>query len=77
MVAAYLAGFSIVQHMISDIIKFIRTWLPRYLDDTRSFLTVAIGCTEGQHRSVYIVEQLAQRFSDHKPLLVLHHTQAI
>jgi UPF0042 nucleotide-binding protein len=76
-VAAYLAGFPLVQHMISDISQFIRTWLPRYLDDTRSYLTVAIGCTGGQHRSVYVVEQLAQRFNDHQPLLVRHRTQAI
>ncbi len=74
-VAAYLASFDAVRQLIDDISAFIRKWLPRYMEDTRSYLTVAIGCTGGQHRSVYVVEQLAQRFADHKPLLVRHRTQ--
>lgn len=74
-VAAYLASFDAVRQLIDDIAGFIRKWLPRYMEDTRSYLTVAIGCTGGQHRSVYVVEQLAQRFADHKPLLVRHRTQ--
>jgi UPF0042 nucleotide-binding protein len=74
-VAAYLASFESVVQMIDDITGFIRKWLPRYVQDTRSYLTVAIGCTGGQHRSVYVVEQLAQRFNDHVPLLVRHRTQ--
>jgi UPF0042 nucleotide-binding protein len=74
-VAAFLSGFEAVGQMIDDITGFIRKWLPRYMQDTRSYLTVAIGCTGGQHRSVYVVEQLSQRFSDHTPLLVRHRTQ--
>jgi UPF0042 nucleotide-binding protein len=74
-VAAFLSGFEAVGQMIDDISAFIRKWLPRYMQDTRSYLTVAIGCTGGQHRSVYVVEQLSQRFSDHTPLLVRHRTQ--
>lgn len=74
-VADWLAGFDIVGAMIDDITAFIRRWLPQYTADTRNYLTVAIGCTGGQHRSVYVVEQLAERFSDHKPLLVRHRTQ--
>jgi RNase adapter protein RapZ len=38
-------------------------WLPAFEDDQRSYLTVAIGCTGGQHRSVYAVETLARRFA--------------
>ena len=49
--------------MVAQIGAFIRRWLPAYGDDQRSYLTVAIGCTGGQHRSVYLVEQLAQRYS--------------
>jgi len=74
-VAEYLGSCEAVVRMIDDIAGFIRKWLPLYMQDTRSYLTVAIGCTGGQHRSVYVVEQLAQRFSDHSPLLVRHRTQ--
>jgi len=74
-VAQWLAGFNAVGQMIDDVAAFIRKWLPQYMLDTRSYLTVAVGCTGGQHRSVYVVEQLAQRFSDHEPLLVRHRVQ--
>jgi len=71
-VAQWLAGFDEVARMIDDIARFLRTWLPRYVLNTRSYLTVAIGCTGGQHRSVYIVERLAEHFADHAPMLVRH-----
>ena len=71
-VAQWLAQFGSVENMVEDISSFIRRWLPLYLQDTRNYLTIAIGCTGGQHRSVYVVEQLALRFSDHSPLLVRH-----
>ena len=74
-VADWLAGFDDVGQMIDDINAFIRKWLPRYTEDTRSYLTVAIGCTGGKHRSVYVVESLAKRFADHHPLLVRHRNQ--
>lgn len=74
-VAAWLRGFDEVEQMIEDIEGFIRRWLPRYMQDTRSYLTVAVGCTGGQHRSVYIVEELSRRFADHQPLLVRHRAQ--
>lgn len=74
-VATWLAGFDIVNQMIDDITDYLHRWLPRYTQDTRSYLTVAIGCTGGQHRSVYVVEQLAKRFADHDPLLIRHRAQ--
>lgn len=74
-VADWLAGFDDVQQMITDIESFIRKWLPRYTEDTRSYLTVAIGCTGGKHRSVYVVEALARHFADHTQLLVRHRNQ--
>jgi UPF0042 nucleotide-binding protein len=74
-VADWLAGFDDVQQMIADIEGFIRKGLPRYTDATRRYLTVAIGCTGGKHRSVYVVEALAHHFADHSQLLVRHRNQ--
>ncbi|MDO9025633.1 RNase adapter RapZ [Zwartia sp.] len=74
-VAQWLESFADVGQMVDDIDAFIRKWLPRYTEDTRSYLTVAIGCTGGKHRSVYVVEALAKRFASHQPLLVRHRNQ--
>ena len=62
-VIEYLARAPIVGDMIDDIDRFIDKWLPSYHADNRHYLTVAIGCTGGQHRSPYVVEQLATRFA--------------
>lgn len=53
--------------LIDDIEGYLRKWLPSYLNEQRSYVTVAIGCTGGQHRSVYVAETLATRFL-HSPL---------
>ena len=74
-VANWLKSFADVENMIDDIEGFIRKWLPRYTEDTRSYLTVAVGCTGGKHRSVYIVEALAKRFTAQQHLLVRHRHQ--
>ena len=74
-VADWLADFDEVGQMIDDIETFIRKWLPYYTEDTRSYLTIAIGCTGGQHRSVYVVESLAKRFIDHEHTLIRHRNQ--
>ncbi len=71
-VAAYLQGYSEVDDMFRHIEQFISHWLPALLRDHRSYVTVAIGCTGGQHRSVYLVEQLAQAFSQHWVTLKRH-----
>jgi UPF0042 nucleotide-binding protein len=71
-VIAFLAAAPMVQDMIDDIAGFVARWLPAYVSDNRSYLTVAIGCTGGQHRSVYCVEQLALRFASHDSVLIRH-----
>ena len=62
-VAEFLAQHGEVTVMEEQIAAFLRHWLPHMLDDHRSYVTVAIGCTGGQHRSVYLVERLAKAFS--------------
>ena len=62
--------------MREDIHRFIATWLPCFIRDNRNYLTVAIGCTGGQHRSVYIAEWLAREFADRVRVLVRHRTLA-
>ena len=49
--------------MFADIVGFLEHWIPELIRTNRSYLTIAIGCTGGQHRSVYLVERLAQHFS--------------
>ena len=65
-----------VLKMRDDIARFVETWLPAYIRDNRSYLTVGIGCTGGQHRSVYIAEWLAQHFADRARVLVRHRELA-
>jgi UPF0042 nucleotide-binding protein len=60
-VQTFLSGESEVGRMIDDIHEFLSTWIPKYEAFERSYLTVAIGCTGGQHRSVYVAETLAER----------------
>lgn len=61
-----------VARMESDLRRFIGDWLPAYISDNRAYLTVAIGCTGGQHRSVYLAERLATHFRGSARVLVRH-----
>jgi len=61
-----------VNEMFTDILNFIEKWLPNFVADNRSYLTVAIGCTGGQHRSVYLSEKLARHFEQQQQTLVRH-----
>jgi UPF0042 nucleotide-binding protein len=58
--------------MFNDIRDFITRWLPCFIADNRSYFTVAIGCTGGQHRSVFLAEKLAQHFKSEQQVLVRH-----
>lgn len=62
-VADFLSVEPEVQAMQAQIIDFVERWLPSMVRDHRSYVTVAIGCTGGQHRSTYLVEELAMHFS--------------
>ena len=56
----FLSAIPEVNAMADDIIRFVQNWLPHYIADGRSYLTIAIGCTGGQHRSVYLINRLGQ-----------------
>ena len=71
-VAAYLREQPEVAEMLGQIEAFLARWLPAFVEDQRSYLTVAIGCTGGQHRSVFFAETLAARFAAHAATLVRH-----
>ena len=71
-VIAYLEAAPEVERMYADIYHFVASWLPDYARDNRNYLTVAIGCTGGRHRSVYLVERLAKAFSPRYQVLVRH-----
>ena len=68
-VKEFLEKISEVVAMESDITHFIEKWLPHYIADGRSYLTIAIGCTGGQHRSVYLVNRLSAHFKAKKDLI--------
>jgi len=72
-VKAFLDAAPAVQEMIDDIVEFLHKWIPRYQDSQRSYLTVAIGCTGGMHRSVYVAEAIAARLTAHA--IRTHHNE--
>lgn len=75
-VIEFLENTPAAQDMFGDIRNFVERWLPCYVADNRSYLTVAIGCTGGQHRSVYLAEKLARHFEQQQQVLVRHRELA-
>jgi UPF0042 nucleotide-binding protein len=71
-VIEFLDNTPSVQEMFIDIRDFLDRWLPGFVADNRSYLTVAIGCTGGQHRSVYLAEKLSAYFEHQQQVLVRH-----
>ena len=64
-----------VHELCDDIGSFLARWVPRYDKDNRSYLSVAIGCTGGQHRSVYLVERIVARLGDRFGNIVKRHRE--
>ncbi|HRH76146.1 MAG TPA: RNase adapter RapZ, partial [Cellvibrionaceae bacterium] len=62
-VVNFLKGQPEVAAMLEDIDGYLRKWVPSFEANNRSYLTIAVGCTGGMHRSVYLCERLAERFS--------------
>jgi UPF0042 nucleotide-binding protein len=68
----FLAADPATGKMLEDIRRFVADWLPAFDRDNRSYLTVAIGCTGGQHRSVYLAEKLSRQFHGQGQVMVRH-----
>jgi len=71
-VITFLENTPAAIEMLADIQQYIDKWLPSFDQDNRSYLTVAIGCTGGQHRSVYFVEQLSKHFKNQQKVIIRH-----
>ena len=74
-VIAFCESDPAVQKMLGDITRFVGDWLPCFDRDSRSYLTVAIGCTGGRHRSVYLAETLAGYFQAHHARVLVRHRE--
>jgi RNase adapter protein RapZ len=73
LVIEYLERHGQVERMFKDLTGFLEHWIPEFISTNRSYLTIAIGCTGGQHRSVYLVERLARHFSALYPQVLTRH----
>ncbi len=71
----FLRSQQIVEDMYADIRNYLESWIPKFNDTNRSYFTVAIGCTGGQHRSVYLSEQLYKHFKQKYDSAQLRHRE--
>ncbi len=74
-VKKFLEQQPLVIEMYQDIENFITRWLPSFIQENRSYLTIAIGCTGGQHRSVHLVEELGKHFTSQKQQVLIRHRE--
>ncbi len=74
-VREFLDGESLVGDYFSDTVRWLDAWLPRFEQDDRSYLTISIGCTGGRHRSVYLVEKLADHYRGRREGVLTFHRE--
>ena len=74
-VREFLAARPPVNEMMQDLTRFLESWIPRFEAENRAYLTVAIGCTGGQHRSVYLAECLAEHFGEARAGVIVAHRE--
>ena len=74
-VVTFLEQYPQVDKMFTDLCQFLDHWLPSFEGERRSYMTVAVGCTGGQHRSVYLVERLAAHFAGHGLRTQIRHRE--
>ncbi len=74
-VIKYLVQQDLVQQMLDDIRAYLETWIPRFEENHRAYMTVALGCTGGQHRSVYMAQALATHFRGSLSNVLVRHRE--
>jgi UPF0042 nucleotide-binding protein len=74
-VREFFADSAISESMYTDILSFLRKRIPEFTDHNRNYLTIAIGCTGGQHRSVYLVERIVSELQPEFPNVIVRHTE--
>lgn len=74
-VVDFLNEHSLVNEFYVDIINFLERWIPRFETEGRSYLTIAIGCTGGQHRSVFLVDALSRQFKSPALNVIVRHRE--
>ncbi|TGN40012.1 RNase adapter RapZ [Marinobacter confluentis] len=74
-VIEFLENDPLSGRMVNDLIGFLENWLPSFADSNRSYMTISIGCTGGQHRSVYTCEQLSRHFQSRYSNVQVRHTE--
>jgi UPF0042 nucleotide-binding protein len=74
-VSDFLQGDPLYLQMFEDILTFLSRWIPEYVSFDRSYLTVALGCTGGQHRSVHMTEKLAAALQETHPAVLTRHSE--
>ena len=72
-VVEYLQNYPEVEEMFASIYNFLRDWIPRFEKENRSYMTISIGCTGGQHRSVYLAERIVAAFNPARDNLSIRH----
>ncbi len=73
----FLSKEAMVDKMFEDICQFLKNWLPEFQNNNRTYMTVSIGCTGGQHRSVYMSERLARHFREEYTNVQLRHRELV
>ena len=74
-VQQFLAAQPMTIELYDDICRYLDTWLPRYQDGNRSYLNISLGCTGGQHRSVYLADKLFKHYEQQYPTLHVRHRE--
>jgi UPF0042 nucleotide-binding protein len=74
-VQKFLQEQPLTEELYQDIRTYLDKWLPHYRDSNRSYITIALGCTGGQHRSVYFAESLFSHYQNQLPQVHLRHRE--
>lgn len=76
-VVAYLEAEPVAMQMVESVRGFLETWIPHFESEDRFYLTVAIGCTGGRHRSVFVVDALARHFKEERDAVLVRHREIL